>query len=116
MEMRGESVGEVVMEGDLEESGGYPNQREGRQAGEEEGGVRGVFEEDPRGAKEFEEHEGSDQPRDAGCVLAVKVGKVLGGDVFEEGIVDPLDGVDESDERPRDGGVEGEEGGHGEGW
>jgi hypothetical protein len=29
--------------------------------------------------------------------------------------VDPLDGVDESDERPCDGRVEGEEVGHGEG-
>lgn len=48
-------------------------------------------------------------------MLAVKLLEVLGADVFEEGIVDPLDGVDESDERPCDGRVEGEEVGHGEG-
>ena len=45
----------------------------------------------------------------------MKLWEVLGADVFEEGIVDPLDGVDESDERPFDGRVEGEEVGHGEG-
>jgi len=37
MDGRVESVGEAVVEGDLEKSGGDPDQREGREAGEEEG-------------------------------------------------------------------------------
>ena len=41
--------------------------------------------------------------------------EVSGADVFEEGVVDPLDGVDETSERPGDGSVDGELGGHGVG-
>ena len=42
--------------------------------------------------------------------------EVCGADVFEEGVVDPLDGVDEASERPCDGSVDGEQGGHGVGF
>ncbi len=40
-----ETVGETVVERDLEEGGGDPDQDERREACEEEGGIRGRFEE-----------------------------------------------------------------------
>ncbi len=39
-------------------------------------------------------------------------GEGFGVGVFEKGVVDPLDGVDESGEGPSDGEVEGERRGH----